>query len=253
MATLLEIVAVVVTYLVVALFGMRVLARLGFITAKGGANVAAGTPLIAAALVNVVTAVLVVVEHLGFGGTLADLRAGFGAPDVGWALLGGALLILVAASWARLLGATRVTPSAGGGLTALLVLALFCGALMEEVVFRAIIIGALMPLGVWAALVIAAIIFTLIHIPTSQVTVEALIGWMMGGLMLGGAWVAGAPLVVVTLFHLAHNVGNPLWVKPAAQFGRVKVPDTSPAPRLARYVVDAVIVVGIAVIGYQWL
>ena len=253
MFAVLEIAIAVTIYFAIALFGVRALARMGFVTSKGGANTAPSMPLIAAAAINLIIAVLVFLTHIGFGGSLTDFRTGTGIPDLGWSLLSGGLMLGVAASFARLRGARRITPTAGTGLTALLVLALFCAALMEEIVFRAVIIGALMPYGIWTALLVSALIFTLIHLPTNTVTIEAVAGWFIGGVAFGGAWLAGAPLVVVTLIHLGHNLGNVFWVQPAAQFGRVEKPEAPPAMRLVRYGVDAAVIVALAVIGYQWL
>ncbi len=253
MSAILEIVITVAIYFVTALFGMRLLARLGFVTAKGGANTATAAPLFAAAVINAVIAVLVILVHLAFGGSLGDLRMGIGALNVGWALLGGVLMLGVAASFARLNIARRVKPTAGPWLTALLILALFCAALMEEIVFRAVIIGTLQPFGFWTALLASALIFTLIHLPTNRITAEAVAGWFIGGVAFGGAWLLGAPLIVVTLIHLGHNLGNVLWVQPAAQFGRVEMPKASPGMRLARYGVDAVVILALVAVAYQGL
>lgn len=253
MLAILEIVIVVAVYLVIALFGMRALAGLGFVTAKGGANTATSAPLFAAAVINIVIAALAILVNLAFGGSLNDLRPSVGVPDIGWALLGGGLMLGVATSFARLNRARRVGPTAGTWLTALLILALFCAALMEEIVFRAVIIGALQPYGFWTALLVSALIFTLIHLPTNRITAEAVAGWFIGGIAFGGAWLLGAPLIVVTLIHLGHNLGNVLWVQPAAQFGRVEMPKASPGMRLARYGVDAVVILALVAIAYKGL
>lgn len=250
MSSILEITLAIVTYFVVALVGMKILARLGFVTAKGGANVASVRPLLAAASINLVIAGLVILEHLAFGGTLADLRARLAPVDLGWALLGVGLLLFVAAAYARVAGGRRTTPSAGPALTLLLVGALFCAALMEEIVFRAVVIGALVSFGTGLALAVSTIIFAVIHLPTNKVTAEGVTGWVLGGLGFGGAWLAGAPLVVVTAVHFAHNLGNVLWVRPAAQFGRVEVARDLPAGRLLRYLVDVAVILTIALAAY---
>ena len=76
-----------------------------------------------------------------------------------------------------------------------------------------------MPDGIRAALVISATLFALIHQPTSEITVEALSGRTLGVITLGGIWLAGAPLLVAALFHLAHNDSNVLSVRPVAGCG----------------------------------
>lgn len=251
MPAVVEIVVVVASYLVVAVFGMRVLSCLGFDTARGGENRADWAPLAAAIAINLVIAVIVVVEHLVLAARLADLRAGFDAADFLWAILGAGLLFGVAASYAWLAGAARAVPSAGGTLATLLATALFCAALMEEITFRAVIIGALMPFGLWGALLVSSVVFALIHLPTNTVTGEALAGWLMGGLAFAGAWLAGAPLVVVTAWHFAHNMGNVLWVQPSAQFGLVTKTEAMAGARLTRYAVDATLIVILALVGYR--
>lgn len=224
------------TYFVLAVSGMYVLKRLGLVTSAGTANAFNAPALVAAAVVNLAILLAALFEVLDLGTRLIDLRFSVSGKDLAFCALALSGTAVLAAFFARSKGATA-TP--GNGIRsrdlALVLGTLFCGALMEEVLFRAIAIETLRPLGPLAAVGGSAAIFTLIHLPTSKVTLEAMLAWLMGGLALGMAWWMGAPLAAVTALHFARNVANILWIDPPRGPGRARR-DRIPAPaRLSYY------------------
>lgn len=99
--------------------------------------------------------------------------------------------------------------------------ALFCAALMEEVLFRAYFLENLRGLGTVSAVLVSSGLFTVIHFLTNKVTPASTFGWMVGGVSLAAVYLLSCSVLVVTFAHLARNLGNALFVDPSLALGDV--------------------------------
>lgn len=136
---------------------------------------------------------------------------GFGIDPSGVVVAGGATVIagVALAAFLRRTGGTFRSPKRGWGVLGLGIVALVLGALQEEAMFRAYFITELAPiLGASGAVAISALAFTAIHLPSSKVDRWALFNWAVGGVVLGVLYLLTRSIWVVTLVHLARNVGN---------------------------------------------
>lgn len=236
MVIALTLLLVVSTYLVMAVSGMHLLKRLGFATQAGATNAPGPAALIAAAAINLAILATAILEVNDLASLRIDFRFAVTPRDLAFAALAMAGTAALGAAFATRLGARRRSLAAYPlGEVALALVALLCAALMEEVLFRAIAIETLRPLGAAAAIGGSAVLFTLIHLPTSKVTPEAVLAWLAAGIAFGLVWWMGAPLLAVTALHFARNAANMLWVTPSAQFGIVTPVPVKPAARLAYY------------------
>jgi membrane protease YdiL (CAAX protease family) len=214
------------SYAAIAWLAARALARRGHVLSRGPARPLDAGALGIAAVANVCIGVSVLVEHTVLAGrTLASLGLTATAAHVVACAFVVVVCGLFAASFARWrTGTARPSAAAHGRTLAVALIALAGGAWMEEVLFRAFAFAWLAPHGAAFALVVSSIVFTLVHVPTSRTDRWALLDWFVGGLVLGGIYLATGSVWVATTAHLSRNVGNVLWVEAATDGSPVRWP-----------------------------
>lgn len=218
------------TYSLVVALAARLLARLGLVLSRGVAAPPGAPALVVAAGANLLIALAVVLEHTCIGGrSLSSLGMEVHVRDLGAALALVALTFGLAAATARAWGAAGPVDlgSLGGAFAALA-----CGAWMEELVFRAYALAWLRPLGPGLAWFASAVVFTLVHVPTSRTDRWALLDWFTGGLALGGVYLVTGSVWTATCVHFARNVANVVWLDPAR---RASPSRATPAKRSSYY------------------
>lgn len=206
----LETLLVFAVYATGAAAAVPVLRALGFDTRRGSENRVAAAPFLVAGAANVAIAAIVIA-------CVRALAAG-PPPALGLAVTARAAVIAAVATAAilatstldaRRRGARLRTPRFTRALAALLV-ALACGAWMEEVVFRTALLHVLVPAGTVAAVAVSASLFTAVHVPTARMDSQSLVRWGIGGVALAVVYLLSGSVLVASAAHLARNVGNVL-------------------------------------------
>ena len=220
MTTFWALLVALATYALIAAMASRALAARGLVLSRGVTPKPDAASLGLAAAANLAIGGAVVFEHswlagrpgttLGLGLRPHELYACATAAGLTCALAAGH------ARWRR--GSARPHVGAHDARTlSVAIIALACGAWMEEILFRAFALAWLRPHGDAFALIASAFLFTLVHVPTSRVDRWALANWLVGGLALGGIYMVTGSVWVATAAHLARNVTNVLWTEPATR------------------------------------
>ncbi len=204
-------------YAAIATVTVRALARMGVSLRRGTSMRPPPRALILAALSNLAIGLVM----LALGGAPVGRALGLDARDVAVALALTALTFGLASVTARLQGARLRLRHLSRGLLALTVFTLLCAAWMEEVVFRAYLLEVLAPLGVIGAVLLSSLLFTLVHVPTSETNRHRVVGWALGGVSLSVVYLASGSVWVATAAHLARNLANVLILEPSPELGLV--------------------------------
>ena len=94
-------------------------------------------------------------------------------------------------------------------------------AFKEELLSRGFILYQLRDVNIHKAVAVSAVLFMLIHFPTSGVNPYQAISWWLGGMLYAYAYVKSGSLMVSTCLHAIHNFLNELFIGRSSDFSVV--------------------------------
>jgi membrane protease YdiL (CAAX protease family) len=171
------------------------------------------------------------------------------------ALLGTALTAVAYLWLLKRRGVREVRPRRfGGGAEAKRFVAtsfvLFVVALQEEVLFRGYVTLNLLALGPAVVLAVTTLLFTVIHFLTNRVTPAQVLGWLLGGFVLGYVYLVSGSIWVPVLLHFAMDVTNVLGFDIAGDMALVTLSSPMTARQRAGYRTANVVLVVLVGVGF---
>ena len=102
----------------------------------------------------------------------------------------------------------KALPAGSRGRLLTLAAVLLVVALQEEVLYRGYITLNLMRYGPTVVLLISTLVFTAIHFPTNRASPAQVVGWLLGGFILGWVYLASGSIWVPVWLHFTMDMTN---------------------------------------------